>query len=328
MNSVFRFFMSIVVSVLCLWLAFRTVEWHSVWEQLRQLDLFYVGLFIAFTGLMHICRIVRWYALVRPFVEVTRREVFRMGAIGLMLVMVLPLRLGELARPFLLNRQKAVPFSSGLASVMVERIADGMLMCGLFFGTTVVLSEYSVPPWVDEAAYVALLLFGGMATAIVFSLVANTWVKRSIRLIIEPVSRRLAKKITDLLDAFTVGLQALSNVYAFMNFLIWTTLTWVFDGLAFYFAMRAFGWELPVTAGFTVLCVLIVGIMIPAGPGHLGTFQGALLAGLAIFGISATEAAAYGFVTYPLLLIVIVAFGLPPLFLGRVSTREIIHSRT
>jgi uncharacterized protein (TIRG00374 family) len=146
-------------------------------------------------------------------------------------------------------------------------------------------------------------------------------------LILEPISHGFADKITDLLDAFVLGLQALPNARSFMIFLTWTTLTWFFDGLAFYFAMRAFGWDLPVTAGYTVLCVLIVGIMIPAGPGHLGTFQAALLAGLAIFGVSSTDAAAYGFVTYPLLLIVIVAFGLPPLFFGKVSTKEIIEAK-
>ena len=327
MNFFFRFTISIIISALCLWLAFRAVEWHSVWGKLSELDLFYVGLFLAFTVLMHSCRIARWFFLIRPFVEVSRGEVFRIGAIGLMFVMILPLRLGELARPFLLNRQKAVPFSSGLASIMVERVADGMFMCGVFFGTTVLLSDYNVPSWVDEAAYFALLLFGGIAVALVFSLIANSWVKKSVRLILEPISRGFADKVTDLLDAFVLGLQALPNARSFMIFLTWTTLTWFFDGLAFYFAMRAFGWDLPLTAGFTVLCVLIVGIMIPAGPGHLGTFQAALLAGLAIFGVSSTDAAAYGFVTYPLLLIVIVAFGLPPLFFGNVSTKEIIEAK-
>jgi uncharacterized protein (TIRG00374 family) len=202
-----------------------------------------------------------------------------------------------------------------------------MLMCGCFFGTTVVLSEYDVPAWVDDAAHLALLLFASLAVALIVSLAANAWVTRSIRAIFEPISLSFAKRIIGLVDAFVLGLQALPNLRALAVFLTWTTATWVFDGLAFYFAMRAFGWDLPVAAGFTVLCVLIVGIMIPAGPGHLGTFQGAVLAGLTIFGISSSEAAAYGFVTYPLLLLVVIAFGLPPLLFGTVSTSEIVDPR-
>lgn len=70
------------------------------------------------------CRIARWFSLIRPIVEVSQGEGFRVGAIGLMFVMILRLHLGELARPFPLNRQKSVPFSSGLASIMIETIVD------------------------------------------------------------------------------------------------------------------------------------------------------------------------------------------------------------
>jgi hypothetical protein len=89
--------------------------------------------------------------------------------------------------------------------------------------------------------------------------------------------------------------------------------------------MRAFGWDLPVLAGFTLVCVLVIGIMIPAGPGNLGTFQGALLAGLAVFGVGPTDAAAYGVVVYPITLVVMLAFGLPYLIGGRTRVAEIVR---
>jgi len=59
------------------------------------------------------------------------------------------------------------------------------------------------------------------------------------------------------------------------------------------------------------MCVVILGIMVPAGPGFLGTYQASIALGLSIFGMNTTEAAAFGLVMYPLTVLVVVAFGLP-----------------
>ncbi len=94
----------------------------------------------------------------------------------------------------------------------------------------------------------------------------------------------------------------------------WTLIYWAINGLGLYWMMRAFGWDVPIAAGFLVVSIIVVGIMIPAGPGFLGTFHAALLAGLSIFGIDRTGAAAYGMIIYPITVGVQLAFGLPYLF--------------
>ena len=84
--------------------------------------------------------------------------------------------------------------------------------------------------------------------------------------------------------------------------------------------MRGFGWDVPFTAAFMTVCVLVLGTMIPAGPGFAGTYQASLTLGLSIFGLDANEAAAFGIVVYPANIIIIVSFGLPYLSMGKTSS--------
>jgi hypothetical protein len=62
-----------------------------------------------------------------------------------------------------------------------------------------------------------------------------------------------------------------------------TTVIWVLSGLGIYFMARGFGFQLTAAATYTILGVVVLGIMIPAGPGFLGTFQASIVLGLSLF---------------------------------------------
>jgi uncharacterized membrane protein YbhN (UPF0104 family) len=68
---------------------------------------------------------------------------------------------------------------------------------------------------------------------------------------------------------------------------------WALNGWGMQLLARAFQLELGLVDAYTVLGVLVVGVMIPAGPGMVGTFQGAVVLGLTLF-VSREAAAARG----------------------------------
>ena len=69
-----------------------------------------------------------------------------------------------------------------------------------------------------------------------------------------------------------------------------TAFYWFLNGWGMYLLAKAFDLDLGLIDAFTVLGVLVVGVMIPAGPGMVGTFQAAVVLGLSLF--VPTEAAA------------------------------------
>ena len=309
---------SLGVSALCLWLVFRHVDFDLMMQQVRGADHRYTALFAIATVVIQICRIYRWDVLIRPFTRISTSALFRISSIGLMAITVLPLRLGEFVRPYLLKKESGAPMSSGLGSIVVERVIDGLLVTVLFFAMTMYLDkQYTIPLVVKTSALVAFGIFGGAALVIVLALVTHGWVPRIVARIGNPISEKLTTRLLGMLAAFIEGLRSLPNARALISVVAWTVIYWVINGLGLWWMMRAFGWHTPVASGFMLVSILVVGIMIPAGPGFLGTFHAALLAGLSIFGIGETGAAAYGLVVYPITVGVQLAFGLPYLFMGR-----------
>lgn len=318
---------AIGVSVLFLYLAFRDVHADAMWAYVRGADHRMTALFVVALIFIQLCRIYRFEPLIRPFARVSTAALFRISSVGLMLIMLMPLRLGELARPYLLKKESGAPLSSGLGAIVVERVIDGLLVTLLFFVTTLGIdARYEVPPALWAAAIIALGFFTGALVVVIGALVAHDPMFRVIGRVGDRVSVPVTRRVLGMLDAFVSGLQSLPDARAVALFVLWTIAYWAANGLGLYAMMRAFGWDLPVLAGFTVVCVLVIGVMIPAGPGNLGTFQGALLAGLAVFGIGATQAAAYGMVIYPLTLVVHLAFGLPYIIRGRARVGELVRA--
>ncbi len=325
MRVLMRLGAALGVSALLLYLAFRNVHFDAMWLAVRHADHRFTALFVLALVFIQLCRIYRFDLLIRPFARISTASLFRISNVGLMLILLLPLRLGELARPYMLKQESGAPLSSGLGAVVVERVIDGLLVTLLFFVTTLGLgSRYHVPRALWLAALGALGIFVASLVVVVGTLIAHDRMFRLIRRWGARFSEAFTLRVLGMLDAFVGGLRSLPDGRTVVMFISWTLAYWAANGLGLYAIMRSFGWDLPVVAGFTLVCVLVIGIMIPAGPGNLGTFQGALLAGLAIFGIGPTDAAAYGMVVYPVTLVVQLAFGLPYLVGGRMRMREIV----
>src|SRR5690606_35757742 len=100
-------------------------------------------------------------------------------------------------------------------------------------------------------------------------------------------------------------------------------------GLGMAILARGFGLDLAPTAAFAVLGVLVVGVMIPAGPGMLGTFQGAVILGMQLFfpgEAFAGQVQAYAWILWAMQFGQQVAFGLVFLFAGQVRFGSLLSA--
>lgn len=329
LRNTVRIVLSLVVSAVFLWVAFRNVDLEAAWQQLLAVDGIYLIGFILSVAIIQLVRIYRWDLLIRPFARLSPAATFRVSSLGMMFILVLPLRLGELARPYLVKQETGAPISSSLGAAAVERTVDGLLVTLLFFVTTFALpSTYEVPAGIKAGGIGSLVLFASATVVIVAGLIAKDWVMSLLRRIGTPISPTLTDKALTLLDAFIEGCRSLPDVRTVLAVLVCTLIYWLANGLGYYLIMIGFGWDLPLVAPFFLISILVIAIMIPAAPGFLGTFQGAILAGLTVFGFDATASAAYGMVVYPLTVLVVLAFGLPYVFLGGTKVGAIINAPT
>ena len=310
-----KYLISILVGGVFLWLAFRGEDWNAFGAHLAQVDSFGVLGYLALFAIAHAIRIQRWAILVRALGEPPRSKVFAIGAVGYMAIMVLPFRLGEFVRPYLLSGETGITASGAMATVVVERIIDGLIFVGLFFVFLSLLPDSGSPAVeaVRYGAYVAGLVFVGA----LFVLVSGFyWREGTLRLagqIAQFLPGSIGAKVLGVLSAFLEGLVVLPSLKRLAHFLALTLVYWGALGVGMMLMARAVGIvDLSWLGAFALLTVLTVGIMVPAGPGFTGTFELALKAGFALLILSADSMAlisVYAVVLHVSQLFVQVGFG-------------------
>ena len=122
----------LVISAALLGWVFRELDWDTLLECYRGIDvpllLVSASLFIP----MQLFRLGRWVFLTSPLGIVSFRDQLRISIVGNALTILLPLRLGEFSRPAMLKSVSGVPISSGLGVTALERVLDGLLVTGVF----------------------------------------------------------------------------------------------------------------------------------------------------------------------------------------------------
>lgn len=246
---------------------------------------------------IHGWRVLRWLPLVRPFAPVRLAVLNRVGAVGFMGVFLLPLRLGEFVRPMLLARDGGVPFGTGLSMIAVERISDGLMVSGMLFAVLLTVPESALErsPEVRVGAYAALTVFGSAMIALILTAVARRFTQRLLEATVGRLSGALAQKLLGLLTTFVEGLRVLGSPRAIASFVVLTAGYWLTNGFGIWVMARGLGLDLPPTAGYAMMCCVVVGMMIPNSPGNVGSFWYFLLLPLGLYGVDSGSPRAVAF---------------------------------
>jgi uncharacterized protein (TIRG00374 family) len=304
----------LAVSAVALWLTLRGRDLAATWGAVRGADYRYLAPTVVPLLAIHLVKTVRWGLLLRAAAPVPFARLNAVTAVGFMGLMLLPFRLGEFVRPLLVADPPRLRTSAALSSIVVERAADG-----LFTGLLLVVALLAVP---DGTRGVGYLRAGGVAVSLAFAAVlaflafAYRNRARAVRLaerVLSPLSPRIAARAAGMLDAFIHGLRVLPGARSVAAFFALTALYWGLNALAMRTLALGFGFSLGTAEACALLGVLVVGVMIPAGPGMVGTFQGAIVLGLSMFASPdavATRGVAYANVLWAVELGVVVALGL------------------
>jgi glycosyltransferase 2 family protein len=130
-----------------------------------------------------------------------------------------------------------------------------------------------------------------------------------------------------MMDAFIHGLRLVPSRRKVVLFFLLTGAYWAVNGWGIQIFARSFGFHLGLTDAYTVLGVLVVGVMIPAGPGMVGTFQAAVAGGLSLFAPHAGERAlAFANVLWAVQLAQQTALGLVFLFSRHIQIARIFQA--
>jgi len=300
-----QFWAGLLISAVFLYFALRGLKLAEVWETVRQARYGWLipGVAVYFVAVW--ARSWRWHYMLRPLKKISTSTMFPIVTIGYMGNNIYPARAGEILRAVILKQREGVPVSASLATVIVERIFDGVVMLGFVFVNLPELARLTHDSGlIGKIDIRTLALLGTIAFlgALLVFLLAAMFPRHTERLIdrlLPLLPQRFHGKIRDVSLRFLSGLQSLrSPVEALMIFLI-TILIWLLETAKYWFVMQAFDF---INVGFFGL-MLMNGIVnlattLPSAPGYVGTFDGPGIAVLVAYGVPGEVAAAYTLVLH------------------------------
>lgn len=234
-------------------------------------------LFFLFTGW-------RWNLILRPLGRFTLAQSGPAMMIGFAGNNVLPAHLGELVRAGVLGRQFAIPASSVLASLVVERLLDAFAI--VFFYLVAVAAIDPFPESIRIGVGVVTVLMGIMFLSIIVFMRYPRWILAVYQALTSRLPAGWSQKGRTLLENGMTGMSALNSPSQLLQMMTLSLAKWLCGGGLVWTALWAFDTRISFGVGMIVIAVAALAVTVPSAPGYIGTMQAAFVFALLPFGIS------------------------------------------
>ncbi len=321
-NGVFfnkKILAGIALGLILIYLSVRGIDFRQTLASLSGIRWGLVFLCILMLLGMQALRSYRWGVILSPLEKIDQFTLFSVTCVGFLAIAAIPARLGELARPYLIAQKSSMNMSSALGGVVVERVLDSLTI--LLMVLIVVIGQ-DTPGWLMKSAALFFLL---TLTMLLFTIVLVWRRERAvavIRWIVQKFPDRIASALDQLIHHFIDGFESVKNIRMLLYLFFLSGVVWLIDVGAIYILLCAFGLNLPPSAPFIVMILLVAGIAIPTAPGFIGNWHYACIIALSLFGVGRSEAFSFALVYHFLSIALVVVLGVAFLPLNRFSLAD------
>lgn len=293
-----QFILGLLISAVFLFFALRGLDFQEVWSVLQTAEYFWLlpAILVYFFGLW--LRALRWKIFLDPINNIKTGKIFSTVCIGYMGNNIYPARLGELLRAYILKKEEKIAVSTSLATIIIERIFDGIVMLGFILLNLSVVSQMShsadirqtiqtVSTWAAILFTVAFILF--IFSAVFPDVFSNIF--RKFFGILLP--KKASKTVQKIINTFFTGVQSLSSPVSTIYALMLTIAIWLLETVFYWIIMLAFPFQVSFGTLMLMNGFLNLFTIIPSSPGYIGTFDAPGIALLSALGIDHQFAAGY-----------------------------------
>ena len=309
-----QFWVGLLISILFLYLALRGLHLEQVWQTVKTARYLWLAPGVALYFCAVWVRSWRWHYLLRPLKRIPTRTMFPIVAIGYMGNNIYPARAGEVLRAIVLKRREAVPVSASLATVIVERVFDGVVMLAFVFLNLPELAHLTQDSGVvgniqQIALWGALAFLGALVVFLLAAMfpqlterVADMFIKRFL-------PARWRNRFRDILHRFLTGLESLRSPQDVLMIFFTSAVIWLLETGKYWFVMHAFDFTVSFFALMLMNGIVNLATTIPSAPGYVGTFDAPGIALLQAYGVPGEIAAGYTIVLHVALWVPITLLG-------------------
>jgi hypothetical protein len=305
LTNLFNILFSLFLSAFFGYLAFKNIIWKDVVSSLQSAHYLYAIITSLFTVLILFLKSYRW-GIILPLKKIKQWPLFSITSIGFMAIDLLPIRMGELVRPYLITQKHDIKMSSSLATILIERIYD---FASLILILMVVLLFVTLPTWVFRAGLIIVAIIVPLLILLTIIMIKKQASLKIIDTVLSRLPSSFSLRVQGMIHSFLDGLEILPDLRRSFSVALFSLLIWGLNGFAIYILFFSFDLHLPFVVGYVILIMTALGLVLPAAPGFVGNFHYFTKAGLVLFGVPETQALTFAIIFH------LTQF-LPPIFCG------------
>ena len=249
----------IVISLAGIYWAFKDFNFIDFKRSIQQIDSVYFLFATIFLWGTVWLRGLRWKWLFKESSSPSVSSLYRAELIGYFGNNVLPLRLGELLRTYIVGKENNLSKSFVFGTVVLERLMDMLALT--FFGIILLFLYPFEEEWISD-----YLLKGGVAILIIIL---------TLTILSRFKPNNTDNKFLSILNQILDGLLSIRKQRV-IPVVISSLLIWSIYLLDVYFIQRAFQFNLSWTQTLAILVISSLVLSIPSAPGMIGTFHAAV----------------------------------------------------
>lgn len=336
-----RFFIGLVLSVFFLTVFLWRADLSDLWDAIETANYLYVipGIGLYFLSLF--LRTVRWKIILSPMGDFRVMRLWPVVLVGYAANNVLPVRLGEVVRSYFLNMREGVAKVSGLATILIERVSDGLTLL-LLVGVVAIdvplvdlfkaLGAQTRVNWLLLTMALSVPFFSFMLLLLGMAVWPEA-VERLLGRLMRFLPSRVRPFISSIALRFLEGLSSLRNPKRLGSIMVLSIPVWTFEASMFFLIALGFGLDEYFTSVWRLMGILILttatsnlGTIIPSGGGGVGPFEFFAQATLVYFAVDVSVASAYVLVLHAALLVPVTIVGVGYAWLGHHSLTQMAMS--
>ena len=303
-----RFWIGLVISAICLYFAFQGIQFDKLLDALRGIEWLWMVVAVVFFFISYAGRVFRWQLLFYPQKPRWDKTFYALN-IGYFLSNLLPARLGDIIRAYLIGDIENVGKARALSTVVVERLSDGLTVVLLLAVTALFVPNIPIEAR-QGAIGVAATGIGG----VVFLLALSFQKERGMNLLrrlTAPIPFLRSPRLWGALESLIDGFAILRSPREIIGVAAWSVFVWITGGVIYWVVMRAMNLDWSVSAAFLVMLVTSLVVVVPSSPGYIGVFHyAAQLTLTSVFGADKSAALSYAVVVHALSYILLIILGI------------------
>jgi len=281
----------ILISGVSLYIAVRNLEPGKVWLAFQQADYVWVAGAVLLYLFALLARTVRWRALLSSERLVPLRELLPTMAMGRGANNIYPFRTGEIVRVALLHRRHSISLAAGFASILVERIFDGLTMV-LFLLLAALLG--GIPVYLRYVVWAASVVFGVALLSVYAVVIWPSIVRRVTEWLIERLApQHFRVQLKGIVERFVAGLSSIRSIRTLTAVLACSIAVWSAETVSYRLLMNSFGFSVDFRELLLMSGAANLGTALPSGPANVGTFDAPAIEVLSHVGIPRNTAISY-----------------------------------